>query len=268
MMFLSGLAAVGAAVCIAVSCSDQPKTRCTAGRGRFAASYKPVGSVPDGGCALLGEDVGVEAYNAPSADGKSVDIDHASVWLKGKSMTDAVALQGAEDKGHPINAIGQFAAPTPGDDKLCPVVDMKPAEQDLPGNDAGATPTTLKYEWSNVRFVVAPEALGTQMVADLTYTVDSCSASYHVTALFPSVTCSVDGTALDFCKCLYYGDPTTEYDRQMGSGISPDLFGTPPKFGDEACDKSVANAQAMEDAAKVRCDHVTHLCVLKGEPPQ
>jgi hypothetical protein len=268
MLFLSSLAAVGAAVCIAVSCSDQPKTRCTAGRGRFAASYKAVSAVPDGGCALAGEDIGVEAYNAASADRRSIDLDHASVWIKGKSMTDAVALQGSEDIAHPINAIGDFAGQTPGDDRFCPVTNMKPAEQDLPGNDAGAPQTTIKYEWSNVRFVVAPEALGTQMVADLSYTVDSCSASYHVTALFPSVTCSVDGSALDFCKCLYYGDPTPEYERPTGSGISPDLFGFSPKFGDEACDKSVANAQAMEDASRIRCDRVTHLCVLKNDPPQ
>jgi hypothetical protein len=268
MLFLSSVAALSAAVCIAVSCSDQPKTRCTTGHGRFAASYKAISQVPDGGCALLGEDVGIQSYNSPTADGRSIDVDHASVWIKGKSMTEAAKVQGMEDSTHPINAIGQFASPTPGDDKFCDVTNMQPAEQDLPGTDAGVAPTTIKYAWSNVRFVVAPEALGTQMVADLDYTVDSCSAKYHVTALYPSVDCTGGGTALDFCRCLYYGDPTPEYQRPNGSGISPDLFGFSPKFGDEACDKSEANAQAMENTAKIRCDRVTHLCVLKNDPLQ
>jgi hypothetical protein len=171
------------------------------------------------------------------------------------------------DPAHPEDAIGDFTTSTPGDDKFCVVGPIAPAEQVLP--DAGtAPPTDIKYEWNNVRFVVAPEALGTQMVGDLTYTRDSCTVAYHVTALYPSVHCEVDGTARDFCKCLYYGDPTPEYDRPIGSGLSPDLFGFGPSFGDSACDFSVANAQAMQDASKVRCDQVTHLCVLKGEPPQ
>jgi hypothetical protein len=268
-LFLAGLAAVGLAVVIAASCSDQPKTRCTTGRGRFAATFKSSAPLPDAGCALAGEDIGVETFNPPLGDGKGVDIERATVWMRGQSMTDAIQVQGAPDPAHPLDAIGDFSTSTPGDDKFCHVGAIKPAEQVLPGTDAGIAPTSIKYEWSNVRFVVAPEALGTQMAGDLSYTRDGCTVAYHVTALYPSVRCEVDGTARDFCKCLPYGDPTPEYDRPIGSGISPDLFGFgAPRFGDQACDVSEANAQAMEDASKVRCDHVTHLCVLKGEPPQ
>jgi hypothetical protein len=274
-LFLVGLAAVGLAVGVAVSCSDQPKTRCTTSRGRFAATFTPSGPLPDGGlpeagCAIVGEDLGIETYNPPSADGKSIDIEHATVWIRGQSMTDAISMVGGKDNAHPEDAIGDFTTSTPGDDKFCQVGTMTPAEQDLPGDDAGVVqPTTIKYEWSNVRFVVSPEAIGTQMIADLKYTRDSCTVGYKVTALYPSVECSVDGTAKDFCKCLPYGDPNPDYLRPSASGISPDLFGFgEPRFGDQACDFSVENAKAMEDASKVRCDQVTHLCVLKDDPPQ
>jgi hypothetical protein len=227
-----------------------------------------MGAVPDAGCNLAGEVVGVEVYNQPTADNKNVDPAKGSVWIKGQSLTTAITDQGAPDMAHPQNSIGQFETAEPGDDSFCHLTDPSVAEQDLPGNDAGAAPTTIKYEWSNVRFVVTPRALGSQMAADLKYTKDSCTASYHVTALYPAVECNVDGTALDFCRCLYYADPDPAAQRPKGSGISPDLFGFGPTFGDAACESSVAQAQAMEDASLVKCDHVTHLCVLKGEPPQ
>ena len=225
-------------------------------------------ALPDAGCNMTGEVLGVELYNRATADGKNVDTDTSSVYIRGQSITTAVTAQGAPDTNHEQNSIGTFQTAEPGADTFCSLGNPSAAEQDLPGIDGGVAPTTIKYEWSNVRFVVKPQTLGSQMVADLTYTRDACVANYHVTALYPSVNCLVDGTALDFCKCLYYGDPTPEYERPKGSGISPDLFGFGPTFGDAACDKSVAQAQAMEDASRVRCDHVTHLCVLKGEPPQ
>lgn len=268
-VFLAGLSALGVALGIAVSCSDQPKVKCTAGRGRFAAAYTPTTALsPDAGCALTGEAIGVEVYNQGTADGKNVDPNTSVVYLRGESITSAVTAQGAPDTAHPQNSIAPFETTEPGEDTFCRLANPSSAEQDLPGTDAGTPPTTIKYQWSNVRFVVRPETLGSQMVADLTYTRDSCVANYHVTALYPAVRCEVDGTALDFCKCLYYGDPTPDYNRPKGSGISPDLFGFAPAFGDAECDKSAAQAQAMEDASKVKCDHVTHYCVLKGDPPQ
>jgi hypothetical protein len=267
-LFLSGLSAVAVALGIAVSCSDQPKVKCTAGRGRFSATYTSAAPLPDAGCNIPGEVLGVEVYNQPTADGTNVDPSKGAVYIRGESITSAVMDHGAADTAHPQNSIGTFEAAEPGGDTFCQLTNPSPAEQDLPDNDAGAPATTIKYEWSNVRFVVTPQTLGSQLVADLTYTRDTCVANYHVTALYPSVQCLIDGTALDFCKCLYYGDPIPEYDRPKGSGISPDLFGFGPQFGDQACDKSADIAQAMENASKVRCDHVTHLCVLKGEPPQ
>jgi hypothetical protein len=266
--FLAGLSALGVGICIAVSCSDQPKVKCTAGRGRFAANYQPMTPPPDAGCSMTGEAIGVEMYGQANAEGTNVDPSTSSVYIQGDSIAQAVMNQGAPDPAHPENSIARFETAEPGADTFCDLTTPSVAEQDLPGVDGGVAGTSIKYEWKNVRFVVSPARLGSQMVGDLTYTHDSCVANYHVTALYPAVRCQIDGTALDFCKCLYYGDPNPDYHRPKGSGISPDLFDFAPAFGDQACDVSAANAQRMEDASRVKCDHVTNLCVLKGEPPQ
>ncbi len=142
------------------------------------------------------------------------------------------------------------------------------------GPDAEGIPevpaTNIKYAWSNVRVVVTPTALGTQMVGDLTYTKDGCDATYRVTALFPSIGCekTIDEdagtTAPNFCACLPYADPANN--RPAGSGLGENLFGPQPP-PDQACEKSDQAAAALEAQAKVMCHPELHLCVLKGEPP-
>jgi len=266
---------VAAALCIVVSCSDQPKTKCTVGRGQFAAAYKPLSPLTDGGaCVRTGEVLGVEMYNQSNADKSSIDVNKGTVWIKGQSMVEAITENGGIDPNpaHQQNSIGDFGTSVPGSDTFCDVPALNPAEQDFPASDAGV-PSTLKvkYEWSHVRVVVSPQALGTQLVADLNYTrndtTGDCTAAYHVTALYPHVDCSIQGLPT-FCKCLPYADPNPDHERPRGSGISPDLFG-PSAFGDpEACMNSAAEAAAIEQDSKVTCDRITSLCVLKGDPPQ
>jgi hypothetical protein len=265
VLFLSGLAAAGAAVCIAVSCSDQPKTKCTAGRGRFAAVYRPEGDVPDGGCALNGEIIGVGVYNPPTADGTSLDLNQGSVSLRGQSLADMVALRGADpDTAHQQNSIGAFGQAEPVND-FCDVVNLNVAQQDFPADDAGTLATTVKYEWSNVRVLVSPARLGTQLAGDLTYT-NGCTAKYHVTALYPARLCGFNG----FCDCLPYADPDPDGGNNgtSGSGLSPDLFAEPVP----GCAGDPALAQRLEAASKVTCVPFgplqTPLCVLKGDVPQ
>jgi hypothetical protein len=263
--FLSGLAAAGVAVCIAVSCSDQPKTKCTAGRGRFAAVYHPNGELPDGGCALNGEAIGVGVYNPLSSDGTNVDLTRGDVWIKGQSLAEAVAANGPDpNPAHQQNSMGTFATPEPVND-FCNVVNLNPAEQDVPGDDAGTAASTIKYEWSNVRVLVSPTRLGTELVGDLTYT-NGCTMNYHVTALFPARECFVHG----FCDCLPYADPDPDGGNNgtSGSGLSPDLFAEPVP----GCAGDPALAQRLEAVSKVTCVPFgplqTPLCVLKGDVPQ
>ncbi|EPX62044.1 hypothetical protein D187_009947 [Cystobacter fuscus DSM 2262] len=46
----------------------------------------------------------------------------------------------------------------------------------MPENPDQLLPTDAVYHWSNVRLVALPEVPGTQLVADLEYTADGCTA--------------------------------------------------------------------------------------------
>ncbi len=305
VLFLSGLAAAGAAACIAVSCSDQPRPKCTSGRGPFAAVYTPSGATATGDCAVKGQRIGVEAYNPPNSDRTNADLSKGLIAVKGAGIQDAIDSHGGTpdpDTTHKTLSIGNFATSEPGGDNYCDVPTLNPAEQNLPfvpevppmpipdaGPDAftPAVPAVpgqhIKYEWSNIKVVVKPSGLGTQLVGDLSYTADNttpdagtqaCTQTYHVRAVFPSVDCHklddmgnpVDPPTMDFCHCLPYADP--DNNRTTGSGLSPDFFGPPAPLGHDpgACESNPANAAAMEAQAKLKCDPDLFLCVLKGDP--
>jgi hypothetical protein len=308
VLFLSGLAAAGAAVCIAVSCSDQPRPKCASARGTFSATYKQNGGTAAGDCVVKGQIIGVQSYNPPNADRTNADLTKATIAIKGQGLQDAIDEHGGDPEmnaAHNPLSQGPFATSEPGGDNFCNVGQLNPAEQELPfvpavppvppppdaGPDAEGTPGVpaipgrhIKYEWSNVKVIVKPTALGTMMVGDLTYTADTtadpdagpaaCSATYRVHAVYPSIDCHkldadgnpVDPPAKNFCACLPYADP--DNGRATGSGMSPDFFGPPGPLGSApgACELSQANADALENAAKVACDPDTFLCVLKAEP--
>jgi hypothetical protein len=308
VLFLSGLAATGAAVVIAVSCSDQPRPKCTSGRGPFAATYVPTGATATGDCVVKGQRIGVEAYNPPNSDRTNADLSKGLIAVKGAGIQDAIDLHGGTpdtDTTHKAISIGNFATSEPGGDNFCDVPSLNAAEQTLPlvpglppmgdpdaGPEAGPdafTPAVeeipgqhIKYEWSNIRVLVKPTGLGTQLVGDLTYTADrtsdagtqNCTQQYRVRALFPSVDChklDANGDPVmpetrDFCHCLPYADP--DNGRTTGSGLGPDFFGPPAPLGAApgACELSQTNADALEAQAKVACDPDTFLCVLKAEP--
>ena len=304
VLFLSGLAATGAAVCIAVSCSDQPHPKCTSGRGPFSAVYTPMGTPAMGDCSVKGQRIGVEAYNPPNSDRTNADLTKGLIAIKGQGIEDAIEAHGAPDTDttHIPYAKGNFSTSEPGGDNFCLVPTLSPAEQNLPfipavppmgDPDAGPDAFTpgvdsvpgqhIKYEWSNIKVLVKASALGTQMAGDLTYTADNsdpdagtttCTQTYHVRALFPSVDCHklddmgdpVKPPTKDFCHCLPYADP--DNGRTLGSGISPDLFGPRAPQGSDpsSCELSQSNADSLESEAKVSCDPDTFLCVLKADP--
>jgi len=300
VLFLSGLAAAGTAVCIAVSCSDQPRPKCTTGRGQFSAIYAPKGAAAMGDCAIKGEVLGVQPYNPAKDDRSNVDLKRGSLALKGSLMTDAIGAHavGDPDPKHSPNSVGDFTTAEPGGDNFCDVPQLSRAEQDLPympavpplpdaGPDAEGTPAVaaqhVVYNWSNVRVMVSAEANGTQLVGDLAISTDTtegppdggatsthCESSYRVRALFPAASCAEvldeDNKVVHeagFCLCLPYGDADNK--RSTGSGISSSLFG-PEAYGAQACEASTANRDAMEAQSKVTCDSTLHLCVLKADP--
>jgi hypothetical protein len=91
---------------------------------------------------------------------------------------------------------------------------------------------SIKYEWSDVNAYVTAASGGTQVQAHLKYTEDGCTAEYTVTAIWPSINCTLhdadfnpildaDGNPqADDTACCPEGDVTRG--RSFGSGINPD----------------------------------------------
>jgi len=228
------------------SACTQPRKDCTTGAGPvpFAAKYtlKPDSKVGTGDCdTLIGEPIGLEKYNPARADNPEKE-DFSKAKLAIQSATLGVLAATAEGAGVPDQAnqpfsLGDFASATPDDHNVCHVSTLSPAEQNIPAIPPDPA-VDIKYEWSNVRIFVTASAPGTQMVADLKFTKDGCSASYSVLGVWPAVDCGVydEGgmpTGTDPALC----DPP-------GSGINPD-------FKDN-----------------IVCDKDLLLCVLKAAPPE
>ena len=264
VIYLSGLAAAGAVVGLAASCSDQPRIKCTAGHGAFAAVYTPVGGGMDP-CGMPGEEIGVEAYNYPLADGTNLDPNRGSLGMQPLPIAEEIGHRGPDpNTAHKPFALGDWATAEPTADNFCTVTNPNEIQQDLaaipavPPSDAGPgepfhPSLSVNYKWSNVRFYNTPAAPGNQLVADLVYTRQEgpgedggaapppCTATYRVVGLWPVAHCDADppATGIDETKCSPFADPAKN--RPTGSGISPDIA--------------------------TKCDPVLQLCVLAREPP-
>jgi hypothetical protein len=66
---------------------------------------------------------------------------------------------------------------------------------------------------ANTRFLSSPEFQGSQAESDATYTIGSCSASYHGLLLTPIAFCASDA------DCNPFADPANG--RAAGSGVNP-----------------------------------------------
>ena len=184
------------------SCSDQPRARCAAARGNFAAAYHLVSG--SGDCAgLKGDVLSVQTYNGSNGD-KTPNWDDASMAIQPMSVTSILQAAGGTADPNPANkpyALGHFATAEPGPDDFCVAPELSPGRLQLPeipaGMDGmgGMTPalpaTDLEYRWSNVRVYVTAAANGTMFRADLTVRQASCTAQYTVDALYPAVSCAV-----------------------------------------------------------------------------
>ena len=76
---------------LVASCSDQPRARCAAARGNFAATYRLVSG--SGPCSMLKGDVlAIQTYNGSNAD-KTPNWEQASMAIQPQAITGM--LQGA-----------------------------------------------------------------------------------------------------------------------------------------------------------------------------
>ena len=186
------------------SCSDQPKARCAAARGNFAATYQLVSGTGD--CASLKGDVlSVQTYNGSNPD-QTPNWDDASMAIQPMSITGILQAAGGAmvSDPNPNNkpyALGHFATAEPGSDDFCVAPVLSPARLQLPeipaqmdgmgGTTAPLPATDVEYQWSQVRVYVTAAANGTMFTANLTLRQGTCTAQYAVNALYPAISCLV-----------------------------------------------------------------------------
>jgi hypothetical protein len=235
-----------------VGCT-QPDVNCTSAHGTFAARFERKSGDANQPCGQqVGDILGMSTYYATGGINGTPKFDEPSVAIRAqylyeyvyyayapKSVFDTRKLD--EEVGDP-DAFGPFAAGVPDDEGFCPVSKLSTVSLDLPEyaptpndpateedeSDPGQIGAKLGYEWSNVKFLVTADAQGTQFSADLKFTQDACTATYHVVGVFPAVDCT--------------GDPTI---------CDSDVNGINPDFPTECLAFNESHSY----------------CVLKGEPP-
>jgi hypothetical protein len=225
---------VTTALLVAYGCT-QPPPKCAAARGGFATTYKKI-SGPASCDAVKGELLGISTYQAEGKDEKP-DLDRSSIAIQSESLGvagDDAAAAGLPDpdKTHKPYALGDFDSAEPKGD-FCSVPKLTAAIQNFPEVPADqekkteAVPaTSIKYEWTNVKFYVTALKLGTQFSATLTRTVDADVCVYSAVGLNPPVGCAKAKPAdpkvpePDISLC----SPVADIDagRRAGSGIDPD----------------------------------------------
>jgi hypothetical protein len=210
----------------------------------FAVRYSLTSGTGD--CAMLtGGFVGVESY-VNGGPGKAPSFPKPPVSIRAEEVGSLVGQYHMAMSAQALSSTGVFADEHPGPDGFCKVGPLSPVAVTLQAVPAGVDPDTkemtpalpamtVKYEWSNVSFYVSPSLIGTQFKADLKYTKDACTATYHVVGLYPGVGCEKtvsvmgcdgkttdQGTGMpDIEACNPCADPA--HGRATGSGISPDV---------------------------------------------
>lgn len=177
--------------------TEQPSIGCPVQSLVWSVTYKPLeqGSCP----AKAGEQLGIQKFSTPSGD-EQLSIKPATLVALDERDPDNLAYSlGALAKES--DAEGFCSAEVAVAEKHAPAIDA----ENLP-------PKNIVYRWSNVRILATPQAPGTQMVAELEYTEDGCTAKYEVWGMWPGdVDCADEE-----------GNPSTALCAKAGT-INPDF---------------------------------------------
>jgi hypothetical protein len=259
---------------------DQPKPKCTSAHGNFAATYTLVSG--DGACAELTSGVlNVQSYNDQTSESdKRLDPNKPTLAIQAQEATDILST-GRESDGKPY-AFGAFDGSEPNGKGVCTVSSLSKAVLQAPATDEvpemmvdecttepamPAQPAVdIGYKWSNVRVVVTPDAIGTKLEADLTYTVDGCSAKYKVAAVWPAIEC---GSPVEGGNEPDDSPPADDEDDDAGTDPATDpgdagcpvVVPEPPPPELEADDDICETQGAIPDLA-LSCDPSILRCVL------
>ncbi|MDY7228099.1 hypothetical protein [Hyalangium rubrum] len=193
--------------------TEQPPIGCPVQSLEWAATYKPKG--PSICSVKVGEQLGIQKFSTPTGDERLV------------IKPETLAKLDEQDPERLSYSLGALAKSSDAEG-FCSATDFPPTEKHVPGGD-GVAPRDLVYQWNNVRVLATPRAPGTQMVADLTYTENGCTAEYEVWGMWPSVSCENED-----------GEPDNDICQNAGS-INPDF--------------------------SVTCEPTLRLCVPTQRPP-
>lgn len=176
--------------------TEQPPIGCPVQNLIWSATYKPKG---ESGCPVkAGEQLGIQKFSTPSGD-ETFSIKPATL----EELDEA-------DPQHLPYSLGPLAKEADADG-FCSANDMAVAEKQAP-NEGDSPGRHVIYRWSNVRILAIPRAPGTQMVADLEYTEDGCTAEYEVWAMWPGDVDCDNGS----------GEPDNDMCAKAGT-INPDF---------------------------------------------
>jgi hypothetical protein len=150
--------------------TEQPPIGCPVQSLVWSATYKPQGasSCP----AKPGEQLGIQKFSTPSGD-EQLSIKPATLV--------ALEERDPEPLAYSLGALAK-EADTEG---FCSATGLATAGKNAPAGSDGTPAKSVTYRWSNVRILAIPRAPGTQMVADLEYTEDGCTAQYEVWGMWP-----------------------------------------------------------------------------------
>lgn len=269
---LSALASAALLLVLGASCT-QPRMNCTTAHTNYAAKYTLKSGDPSSPCGSLeGDLLNMQTYFATGGLNGTPKFSEPSMAIRTDSSVYAnldpadypVEIPGYVYDYHAANALGKFVSGVPDDNDFCTATDMMPsvvAVPELPSYEevpddpmtpeneqviAPATPaTTMRHEWSKARWLVSPDAQGTQFDGTLKFTVDGCTAEYDVIALSPAIPCQAD----EDCK--------------GGSGINPSFAVT--------CDLDLEliEADSVDDPETPDVDETANwgTCIIKEALP-
>ncbi|HZH15107.1 MAG TPA: hypothetical protein VE057_12205 [Archangium sp.] len=191
-----GLAALAT---LASACdTTQPPIGCPVQSLEWAATYKPKGTST---CPVkAGEQLGIQKFSTPTGD-ERLSLHPAKL----QNLNE-------RDPARVSYSLGTLAKASDAEG-FCSASDLSVAEKHAEAKpEEGLAAEDIIYRWSNVRVLAIARAPGTQLVADLEYTENGCTAQYEVWAMWPGdIDCADE-----------VGQPDDSLCEQAGS-INPDF---------------------------------------------
>lgn len=175
--------------------TEQPPIGCPVQSLEWAATYKPKN--PGACLSKAGEQLGIQKFSTPTGD-EQLSIKPQTLAALDEADPDRLSY-----------SLGTLAKESDAEG-FCAATDVAVAEKHVEAGDTQPA-VDVVYKWSNVRVLAIPRAPGTQMVADLEYTENGCTAEYEVWAMWPSVSCENED-----------GEPDNDICQNAGS-INPDF---------------------------------------------